>query len=301
MLEDAKLSGRKQRVLGRVSEYGRKYGLCMLIRRVAESATGSIARWITATPILREGFHPSLSDLIGSSESYVLCSAREIANIIFSPPEVDKQLTHIVKEHRILCDELSRRYSRSRFKYPRLAALEEESGLLIYAIMRLMEPTVILETGVANGESTFFILNAIQQNGRGQLYSTDISDDVGALLEDKEKTNWSLEVLNVSSLSRRKESFRNAIDRIPAIDFFIHDSDHSYWWSRFEYESVYPKMTSDSIMASDDVDFSYAFIDFARKVGAKPLFLLDKRKAFGVLSVGSFQRGSGKARSADVA
>lgn len=43
---------------------------------------------------------------------------------------------------------------------------------------------------------------------------------------------------------------------------FLHDSDHSYRWRMFEYTTVRDRLKSDGILLSDDVDVSYAFIDF---------------------------------------
>jgi hypothetical protein len=43
------------------------------------------------------------------------------------------------------------------------------------------------------------------------------------------------------------------------------------------------KIVTNSIIIADDVDSSFAFFDFSRKLGTKPVFLLDKRKVLGVL------------------
>jgi predicted O-methyltransferase YrrM len=179
-----------------------------------------------------------------------------------------------------LSDELRRRYAAIHTFYPLNFGIEEGSGLLLYAIMRLKKPLVTLETGVANDESTFFILNAIQKNQRERLYSTEVSDNIGTLLNDDEKQNWALQILNTSNL---KKTFLRTLDEIGSIDLFLHDSNHSYLWQRFELDSIEPKIVSNSIIIADDAHASYAFIDFSRKLGTKPMFLLDKRKVLRVL------------------
>ena len=45
---------------------------------------------------------------------------------------------------------------------------------LIYVIVRLLRPNCIVETGVAAGVSSTFILEALNRNDRGELYSIDL-------------------------------------------------------------------------------------------------------------------------------
>ena len=43
-----------------------------------------------------------------------------------------------------------------------------------YLVCRLLEPAVVVETGVAYGVSSAFILRALEKNGRGVLHSVDL-------------------------------------------------------------------------------------------------------------------------------
>src|SRR5215211_6147252 len=43
-----------------------------------------------------------------------------------------------------------------------------------YLVCRLLEPAVVIETGVAYGVSSAFILRALEENGRGVLHSVDL-------------------------------------------------------------------------------------------------------------------------------
>jgi len=236
---------------------------------------------IARLPIIRKRLAPSLTDIINAAlDSQLHCTPLEIVCKLFSLSADDERLSQIVNEHRALSDELCTRYASKRTCYPLNFAVEEGSGLLLYAVMRLKKPLVTQETGVANGESTFFMLNAIKKNQRGRLYSTEVSNDVGTLLNENEKPDWALKKLDPSNL---RGSFLRTLEKIGSIDLFLHDSDHSYLWQIFELQSMQSKMLSNSIIIADDVDASYAFIDFSRKVGTKPIFLLDKRKVLGVL------------------
>lgn len=46
--------------------------------------------------------------------------------------------------------------------------------LLIYVLVRKFKPEIVIETGVASGASTAFILCAMHQNNKGSLYSIDL-------------------------------------------------------------------------------------------------------------------------------
>jgi hypothetical protein len=46
--------------------------------------------------------------------------------------------------------------------------------LMLYAIVRAYKPDIVVETGVARGASSSFILCAMHENGKGHLYSIDL-------------------------------------------------------------------------------------------------------------------------------
>ncbi|MGA7318769.1 MAG: class I SAM-dependent methyltransferase, partial [Silvibacterium sp.] len=164
-------------------------------------------------------------------------------------------------------------------RFPEAYMTDPESCFLLYGIVRSVRPKVILETGVADGHSSYFILNAMRRNNYGTLYSIDISRDVGRLVEDFEKDRWKLHILSGNSPKRSYESF---VESLPAIDVFIHDSDHVYQWQYLELQTVWCKMAPTSIIACDDADWSFAFVDFCEEKKLMPIFLLQKRKVFGI-------------------
>ena len=51
----------------------------------------------------------------------------------------------------------------------------------------------------------------------------------------------------------------------------------------FEYRTALDFRKSGGLLLSDDVDSSYAFLDFCKKTLNKPIFISDNRKVFGVL------------------
>jgi predicted O-methyltransferase YrrM len=189
--------------------------------------------------------------------------------------------------HATLVDEYERVESlinnrgESVLPYPRDWAIEGDSGRLLYAMVRRHKPNHVVETGVANGLSTSIILKALEANGNGVLTSLDISRDVGALVDREADGRWNLVVLDKRSVKR---SFHSTIASLPPIDIFIHDSWHGYQWQTLEYGAAWSHLRPGGLLGSDDIELSYAFLDFSQRVARhRPLVLLDSRKAFGVV------------------
>lgn len=55
----------------------------------------------------------------------------------------------------------------------RYAACYEYDGSYLYALARETKPDIVVETGVASGVSSYAILQAMEDNGKGLLYSVE--------------------------------------------------------------------------------------------------------------------------------
>jgi predicted O-methyltransferase YrrM len=151
----------------------------------------------------------------------------------------------------------------------------------LWALVRAVRPERVLETGVADGASTRALLDAMEANGRGTLYGTDISQDVGRSAQDSPGLHrWRLTVLPKRG---RGSAFRALLAETRPLDVFVHDSDHSYPWQRFEYREAWRVLGPGGWLLSDDVNSSYAFLDFARSEGRPFWLLTSPRKLFGIL------------------
>jgi predicted O-methyltransferase YrrM len=166
----------------------------------------------------------------------------------------------------------------SGLPYPDFYGVEAETSAFLYAAVRRVKPEVMVESGVANGVSTAMILAAMEANGTGELHSTDISADVGVLVENRSR--WHLHVVDPEHLRRDLERLR---DELPRVDVFQHDGEHSYRTQMTEYETFWPALPAGGLLLSDDVDFSYAFRDFAHHHELKPAILLDTLKLYGMV------------------
>ena len=74
-----------------------------------------------------------------------------------------------------------------------------------------------------------------------------------------------------------------AIRSVGPIDIFLHDSDHRYGPQLSEYTTAWRALRPGGILMSDDIDWSYAFIDFANDHDDATIMMLDTRKVVGLL------------------
>jgi predicted O-methyltransferase YrrM len=168
----------------------------------------------------------------------------------------------------------------SHLAYPVNWAIEDQSSLMLYSLVRVLKPQIVVETGVANGHSSFVILSALKTNGRGKLVSIDIRSDVGRLVPAEESEIWEIRLLSRPGAS---DELRAILQSVGAVDLFIHDSEHLYRWQMTEYRAAAAVLSRDGILVSDDIDLSYAFWDFCQDRGVQPAVLIDGRKALGVV------------------
>jgi hypothetical protein len=156
------------------------------------------------------------------------------------------------------------------------ADLYAKKILLQYAAIRAFEPSFVVETGVASGVSTSYILLALQKNGRGRLHSIELSDPQylppgkvsGWIVPDWLKSNWDLCLGDSGTL------LPELISKRSGIDVFVHDSLHTYDHMLWEFRTVYPCLRPGGLLISDDAGWNPAFVQFANEVDAKHARLL---------------------------
>jgi hypothetical protein len=165
----------------------------------------------------------------------------------------------------------------------------------LYAVLRLLAPRTVLETGVCNGVSTSVILLALERNGAGELFSIDFPEyegadsgeqfwsgkggavvpagkDPGWLVPDRLRERWQL------AIGRTQDELPPLLDRLETIDFFMHDSEHSYDCMSFEFRLAYPRLRERGVLASDDTTWNTSFADFAAAL-PRPVYPLGESAA----------------------
>ncbi len=135
-----------------------------------------------------------------------------------------------------------------------------------YLMCRLLEPDVVVETGVAYGVSSAFVLRALEENGRGVLHSVDLPP-----LRHEYEGFWGIAV--DGALRSRWRLHRGAsgrvlprlLEEVETVDLFVHDSLHTYRNMRREFEAVWPRLRTGGALLADDVERNGAFGELRRK------------------------------------
>ena len=172
-----------------------------------------------------------------------------------------------------------------------LGAIGYTEGAYLYAVLRMLRPEVAVETGVANGFSTAFSLLALRENGAGHLHSIDLPREVGRdyeagtfyegegragippgaesgwLIPEELKERWTLVP------GKSQDELPPLLERLGTIDFFMHDSEHSFDCMWFEFNAAWPALSPGAVLVSDDVNSTEAFGRFARQESRSPVRL----------------------------
>lgn len=90
-------------------------------------------------------------------------------------------------------------------------------------------------------------------------------------MPDRLKNNWEL------ILGKSQDKLPELLERLGEIDFFLHDSEHSYECQKFEYELAYKHLRKGGILMSDDINQSSAWKEFCAD---KKVNYLSEAKAY---------------------
>jgi len=133
----------------------------------------------------------------------------------------------------------------------------------IWCLIHHLKPRRILETGVAHGVTSRFVLEALARTGGGHLWSIDfppfereLRQEIGAAVGGRFADRWTF----ISGSSRRR--LPKVLSAIGAIDVFIHDSLHSTRNVSFELDQVWPALKPQGIAVVDDIDVNWGFHAF---------------------------------------
>lgn len=133
-------------------------------------------------------------------------------------------------------------------------------GMVLYTICRRQKPDIVVETGVASGVSSSYILCAMEQNKQGQLYSIDLpwwqESQSGWIVPDYLRDRWHL-ILGDSS-----EKLEPLLKKGGEIDIFLHDSEHSYQNMIWEFQTAWKYLKKGGLLLSHNIDTNDAFSDF---------------------------------------
>jgi hypothetical protein len=152
---------------------------------------------------------------------------------------------------------------------------EKQLRIALYALVRILKPALVVETGTANGSSAAAVCAGLAANNSGVLVSVDIKDSSARLVSEKNREFLQLRKINGTEKELREVCVA-ATTQWTGVKFFLHDSDHSYFGQYSDYKVA--RDLGFDVILSDDIDASLAFADFAGQSG-KALF--DTRKIIG--------------------
>lgn len=137
---------------------------------------------------------------------------------------------------------------------------------LAWCLARHLQPKRTLETGVARGLTTRALLEALERNGDGRLWSIDLpplleqglAKETGVAVPQRLYDRWTL----ISGSSRRV--LPSLIAELGTVDMFVHDSMHTTRNVMFELECVWPAVAPGGALLIDDVDKNAAMGQFLK-------------------------------------
>lgn len=164
---------------------------------------------------------------------------------------------------------------------PKLSILNNSSSIqnkvLLYYLVRLFQPTNVIETGVWDGQTSWFILRGLEDNGKGQLTSIDLglkqwivqtNDGIPAKLTLPTKEIGDFVPINLRDrwhliIGDSKTKLPEVLDDLAEIDFFYHDDEWSYEGMTSELFTTLAHMKKGGIIASDLVLSNNAFLEIS--------------------------------------
>ena len=169
--------------------------------------------------------------------------------------------------------------------YPIEFSLGKNVSRLLYFLVKFSQPDVVVETGVANGFSSSYILLAIDSLSKGRLISIDYlmmpwhtKEKVGQAIPEPLR-KWHELIIGNSMTELRKLK-----NKTKHFDIFLHDSSHTYKHMMEEYQIAWPHLKNGGFLLSDDVSQNDAFLEFSDNVGKPPIIVRkDVEGHFGIL------------------
>lgn len=134
----------------------------------------------------------------------------------------------------------------------------------LHFLVRLLRPQSVVETGVAAGWSTSAILGALETNGQGHLWSSDLTyqargvvgdfgDYHAAMVPASLRHRWTL------ASDGDRENLPRILTEAEKLDLVHYDSDKSYEGRAFAFGLLLPRISDDSVVMVDDVGNNMQF------------------------------------------
>ena len=156
---------------------------------------------------------------------------------------------------------------------------------VLYCLATHLAAVRVVETGVARGLSSRFLLCALEERPEGWLWSIDLpplvngmEDQSAALVPQSLRHRWTY----LRGSSRRL--LPSLLDECGEIDLFVHDSQHTERNMVFEFDLAWRHLRAGGVLVADDIHENTAFRRLIDGTGAVSVVGQESVKAglFGV-------------------
>ncbi|MEU9169715.1 class I SAM-dependent methyltransferase [Streptomyces sp. NPDC048420] len=153
-----------------------------------------------------------------------------------------------------------------RHTYGQYSDADAALGRALWCTVLHTRPTVAVETGVARGITSRIVLEALERNGEGHLWSVDLPHpferdlraQTGIAVPAHRRSRWSY----IEGSSRRR--LPGLLRELGRVDMFVHDSLHTARNTRFEMKCVGQVLHPGGMMFVDDISTHQGFADWTR-------------------------------------
>jgi hypothetical protein len=129
-----------------------------------------------------------------------------------------------------------------------------------YALTRLLQPALVIETGVHDGLGSLLLLRALERNGgEGRLVAFDINPAAGWMAGTHPRYELRIEPA--------VDGLPIVLAGSPPVGLFIHDSLHSYDNERGELELGAARLAAAGVLVTDNAHGTRALADVCARHG----------------------------------
>jgi predicted O-methyltransferase YrrM len=161
-----------------------------------------------------------------------------------------------------------------------------DDGLFLYWLVRRLRPRTIVQTGVCNGFSLALLALALARNGdNGQVHAIDLPNVFdpadpawtrrghlyGVVIPEGKSSGWLVPDACRDRVHLQvgdaKDLLPPLLARLAAVDFFFHDSDHTYDHMAFEFSQAKRVLSPGGLIVADDIAWNASLWDAADQWG----------------------------------
>jgi len=147
----------------------------------------------------------------------------------------------------------------------RSSYIEIDAPLELYALVRLLRPTHVVEVGVSSGVSSAYLLQAMEQVGHGTLHSVDLPKTESRPRPRRRNPSWALPPGRSSGwavpfplrprwdlrLGDKKAVLPLIAEATPSVGLFVYDVPHTETQAARDFAAIDRRFRTGSVAIAD--------------------------------------------------